>query len=156
MSVFIIIALIVLVFVIIYQIGKASEYALVLRGEEKVKAQANRAISVLLLVMFALGVWGIWECNELFKDSMLPVAACKTGENYDMMFKVTVAVTGTVFFLTQFITVYSFIIGGCLSVAFVLVKIISQGDPALIQPGTLGMTCHIDQHPVFGIGVVKP
>ncbi len=60
------------------------------------------------------------------------------------------------FFLTQFITVYSFIIGGCLSVAFVLVKIISQGDPALIQPGTLGMTCHIDQHPVFGIGVVKP
>ena len=99
MSVFIIITLIVLVFVIIYQIGKASEYAVVLRGEEKVKAQANRAISVLLLVMFALGIWGIWECNEMFKGKMLPVAACKTGENYDMMFNVTVTVTGIVFFL---------------------------------------------------------
>lgn len=103
MSVFIIITLIVLVFVIIYQIGKASEYAVVLRGEEKVKAQANRAISVLLLVMFGLGVWGIWECNEMFKDKMLPIAACKTGENYDAMFNITVMVTGIVFFLTQFL-----------------------------------------------------
>ncbi len=103
MSVFIIITLIVLVFVIIYQIGKASEYALVLRGEEKVRAQTNRAIAILLLVMFALGVWGIWECNEMFKGQLLPVAACKTGENYDMMFNVTIMVTGAVFFLTQFI-----------------------------------------------------
>jgi len=45
MSVFIIIALIILVFIIIYQIGKASEYAVVLRGEEKVKSQTNRAIA---------------------------------------------------------------------------------------------------------------
>ena len=101
MSVFIIITLIVLVFVIIYQIGKASEYAVVLRGEEKVKTQTNRTIAFLLLVMFVLGVWGIWECNEMFKDRMLPVAACKTGENYDLMFKYTIIVTGIVFFLTQ-------------------------------------------------------
>ena len=46
-------------------------------------------------------MWGIWECNELFKDRLLPVAACKTGENYDSMFKVTLIVTGIVFFLTQ-------------------------------------------------------
>lgn len=101
MSVFIVITLIVLVFIIIYQIGKASEYATVLRGEEKVKAQTNSTIAVLLVIMFVLGVWGIWECHKLFDGKMLPIAACKTGENYDSMFKVTIIVTGIVFFLTQ-------------------------------------------------------
>jgi cytochrome c oxidase subunit II len=101
MSVFIIIALIILVFIIIYQIGKASEYATVLRGEEKVKAQTNKTIAVLLVVMFVLLLWGIWECNKMFMGRMLPTAACKTGENYDSMFNVTIMVTGIVFFATQ-------------------------------------------------------
>src|SRR5580692_5617037 len=101
MSVFIITTLIVLVFIIIYQISKASEYATVLRGQEKVNAQANRAIAWLLVIMFIFAMWGIWECHQLFKDRMLPIAACKTGENYDSMFNVTVLVTGIVFFLTQ-------------------------------------------------------
>ena len=79
MSVFIITILIILVFTIIYQISKASEYATVLRGTEKVNAQANRAIAWLLVIMFVLGIWGIWECHELFKDRLLPIAACKTG-----------------------------------------------------------------------------
>ncbi len=101
MSVFLIITLIVLVFIIIYQISKASEYASVLRGQEKVNAQTNRVIAWLLVVMFVLGMWGIWECHELLKDKMLPKAACKTGENYDSMFNVTILVTGVVFFITQ-------------------------------------------------------
>lgn len=101
MSVFIITSLIVLVFIIIYQISKASEYATVIRGQEKMNAQANRAIAWLLVVLFVLGLWGIWECHMIFKDRMLPVAACKTGENYDSMFNVTIMVTGFVFFLTQ-------------------------------------------------------
>ena len=103
MSVFITIALIILVFIVIYQIGKASEYAGVLRGQEKMKGQVNRAIGLLLFVMFFLGLWGIWECNEMFKDRLLPIAACKTGENYDLMFKYTIIVTGIVFFATQFV-----------------------------------------------------
>ena len=103
MSALIIIALIVLVFIVIYQIGKASEYSVILRGEEKVKAQANRVIAILLLLMFPLGCWGIWYCNDIFKGRMLPVAACNTGVNYDSMFNMTVLVTGIVFFLTQFI-----------------------------------------------------
>lgn len=101
MSGFIITSLIILVFVIIYQIGKASEYAAVLRGEKKVNAQVNRAIAFMLLAMFVLGVWGIWVCHQYFKDKMLPVAACDTGVNYDSMFRVTIMVTGIVFFLTQ-------------------------------------------------------
>lgn len=101
MSGFIIVALVILVFVIIYQIGKASEYATTLRGEEKVKAQTNRTIAILLLATFILGLWGIWKCHQLFADRMLPVAATRTGVNYDSMFNVTIAVTGIVFLLTQ-------------------------------------------------------
>ena len=101
MSVFITLVLIILVFIIIYQIGKASEYAGVMRGAEKSKAQTNRVIAFLLLLLFPLGCWGIWYCNSIFMDRMLPVAACNTGVNYDSMFNVTVLVTGIVFFLTQ-------------------------------------------------------
>ena len=101
MSAFITIALVILVFIVIYQIGKASEYAGVLRGQEKVKAQTNRVIAVLLLLMFPLGCWGIWECNAIFQDRLLPVAACRTGVNYDKMFLTTTMVCGVVFFLTQ-------------------------------------------------------
>jgi len=103
MSVFIIIALIILVFIIIYQIGKASEYTGVIRGEENAKAQTNRVIAALLFAMFFLGMWGIWECNQLFKGRLLPIAACKTGQNYDSMFNVTTIVCGIVFFATQFV-----------------------------------------------------
>ncbi len=101
MSVFITVVLVILVFVIIYQIGRASEYAAILRGEQKVNAKVNRTVAFLLLTLFPLGVWGIWYCNSIFADRMLPVAACKTGVNYDSMFNVTVIVTGIVFFLTQ-------------------------------------------------------
>ena len=103
MSGFIIVTLIILVFIIIYQVGKASEYAGVLRDQEKLKAKTNRVIAGLLLFMFFVGMWGIWECNKLFEGLLLPVAACKTGENYDSMFNVTILVTGIVFFATQFV-----------------------------------------------------
>ncbi|HXS35262.1 MAG TPA: cytochrome c oxidase subunit II [Flavipsychrobacter sp.] len=101
MSGFIIIALVILVFIIIYQIGKASEYATILRGEEKVKAQTNRSIAWLLLIFFILGLYGIWKCNELLKGRLLPPSASVQGVAYDDMFNVTLIVTGIVFFATQ-------------------------------------------------------
>jgi cytochrome c oxidase subunit 2 len=93
--------LIVLVFVIIYQIAKASEYATILRGEEKVKAQTNRTMAGLLVAFFVLGVWGIWECHQALIDKMLPVSASVEGVGYDGMLKVTLIITGIVFFATQ-------------------------------------------------------
>ena len=101
MSGFILISLIILVFVVIYQIGKASEYAAVLRGEKKVNAQVNRAIAYVLIATFIAGMWGVWKCHMYFKDMLLPVAACPTGREYDSMFTVTTIVTGIVFLLTQ-------------------------------------------------------
>lgn len=101
MSGFLTIALIVLVFIIIYQIAKASEYAAVLRGKEKVERQTNRTIAWLLVAFFFLGLWGIWECHAALMDKMLPVAASEHGVKYDAMFEVTLIVTGIVFFITQ-------------------------------------------------------
>jgi cytochrome c oxidase subunit 2 len=101
MSGLLIIALTTLVFIIIYQIAKASEYATVLRGEEKVKRQVNRLMAWLLLAFFILGVWGVIQCHYALLDKMLPVSASEHGIQYDKMFTVTLVITGIVFFVTQ-------------------------------------------------------
>jgi cytochrome c oxidase subunit 2 len=101
MSGIIIIALIVLVFVIIYQIAKASEFATILRGEEKVNSQINRMMAWLLVAFFVLGMYGVWYCHQLLIDKMLPESASLEGRGYDSMFRVTLTVTGIVFFATQ-------------------------------------------------------
>ena len=106
MSGFLTIALIVLVFVIIYQIAKASEYATILRGREKVERQTHRTIAWLFLITFILGMWGIYECHQYLMDKMLPVAASDHGEKYDSMYRITTIVTGIVFFITQGLLVY--------------------------------------------------
>lgn len=98
---FTIFALVALFFVIVYQIAKASEYAGILRGEEKVKAQSNKLMATLLLLFFILGCWGIYECHEAMLSKMLPKSASLQGEVYDEMLNVTVVVTGIVFFATQ-------------------------------------------------------
>ncbi len=103
MSAFIVIALIVLVLTVIYQIARASEYASVLRGEGKVQASTNRTIGWLMLLMFPLGMWGIYMCHQALKDRMLPISASVQGEEYDSMFNSTMWVTGIVFVLTQFL-----------------------------------------------------
>lgn len=101
MSGFITILLVFLVFVIIYQIGKASEYASALKGQEVVKYKTNRVIAWMLVAFFLLSLYGIWKCDQYFKPLMLPVAATENGVKYDSMFNVTVWVTGLVFFATQ-------------------------------------------------------
>jgi len=98
---FTIIALTALVFIIVYQIAKASEYATILRGEEKVRMQTNRLMAWLLLIFFVLGCWGIYECHQYMIPKMLPDSASVQGVAYDSMFRITIIVTGIVFFATQ-------------------------------------------------------
>ncbi len=95
------IILIALVFVIIYQIAKASEYSTILRGEEKINKRVNRAIALLFLLFFISGMIGIYICHEALKGRILPVSASDHGVQYDMMFTATIVVTGIVFFITQ-------------------------------------------------------
>ena len=101
MSGFISILLVSLVFIIIYQIGKASEYAAAMRGSETVKYKTNRVIGWLLVLFFFAFMYGIWECNKYFDGKLLPVSASEGGVKYDSMFRITVIVTGLVFFATQ-------------------------------------------------------
>lgn len=94
--------LIVLVFVIIYQIGKANEYATAMRGEGGIVSyKTNRIIAWLLVAFFVLGMVAIYKCNEYFKPLLLPVSASEGGVKYDSMFNITVMVTGLVFVATQ-------------------------------------------------------
>ena len=98
---FTIIALVALLFIIIYQIARASEYAAALRGEAKSRARTNKTIGWLMLAVFVLGMWGIYKCHEAMKDKMLPDSASVAGVQYDSMFKITLIVTGIVFVITQ-------------------------------------------------------
>lgn len=101
MSVFILIALIVLVLAVIYQIGRASDFATVLRGEGKVQASTNRMLAWSMLLMFPIGMYGVYACHQALKDKLLPVSASVQGEQYDFMLEVTVIVTGIVFIITH-------------------------------------------------------
>lgn len=101
MSGFISIVLTALVFFIIYQIAKASELAAVLRGDEKSEATNNKLMAWLLVIFFLLGLYGIWLCHIDMIDKMLPISASEHGVQYDSMFKITLIVTGIVFFITQ-------------------------------------------------------
>jgi cytochrome c oxidase subunit 2 len=100
---FLTIALVVLIFVVIFQIAKASEYVSVLKGEEVSRKQNNKINGFLMVVFLVLGLVGVWYCNELLYDKTLLVqdAASVEGARVDSMLWVTLAVTGIVFIATQ-------------------------------------------------------
>jgi cytochrome c oxidase subunit 2 len=88
-------------FVIVFQIAKASEYVAILRGEEKTRNESNRINAFLLLAFLVLGLIGVWYCNEILKGKILGEAASDHGERIDSMLYITIAVTGVVFLITQ-------------------------------------------------------
>ena len=101
MSGFFAVLMVLLIFVIIFQIAKASEYVAVLKGEKKVQQQTNRINAVMLIAFLILGMIGVYACNELLKDKLLPQAASIQGEAIDHMMNVTIVITGIVFVVTQ-------------------------------------------------------
>ena len=96
----IIIALI-LGFLVVFQIAKASEYVAILRGEKKTRTESNRINAFLLLAFLIVGLFGVWYCNETLKGRILGEAASNHGEKIDTMLYITIAITGIVFFITQ-------------------------------------------------------
>ncbi|HPH99184.1 MAG TPA: cytochrome c oxidase subunit II [Chitinophagaceae bacterium] len=101
MTGYLIVAVIVLVFVVIFQIAKASEYVSVLKGEKKAKAQSNRVNGFLMIAFLILGLIGVYYCNDLLKGRILQESASKEGEGIDRLLYITIAITGAVFFVTQ-------------------------------------------------------
>jgi cytochrome c oxidase subunit II len=103
MKEFLLVALGALVFVVIFQIAKASEYVSVLKGEEKTRRQNNKINAFFLLGFLVFGLIGVWYCNDLYYGKTLfpQGSASIEGEEIDSMFMITTAVTGFVFVLTQ-------------------------------------------------------
>lgn len=96
-----ILAILLLGFLITFQIAKASEYVGVLKGEKKTLEQNNRINGFLLIVFLVGGLAGVYWCNELFKGKILQEAASDHGQKIDNMLHITVIITGAVFVLTQ-------------------------------------------------------
>lgn len=101
MSTFFLIAILLLGFLVTFQIAKASEYVGILKGEKKNFEQNNRINGFLLLLFLILGLIGVYWCNELLKGRILGDAASEHGQKIDRMLYITIAVTGVVFIITQ-------------------------------------------------------
>jgi cytochrome c oxidase subunit II len=96
-------AIVAMIFLVIFQIAKASEYVAVLKGEEKIRKQNNKINSFMLISFLILGLIGVYICNKWFYGKTLFPAgsASVEGEEVDFMFMLTTAITGAVFFITQ-------------------------------------------------------
>lgn len=105
MSTFFTIAVIVLVFLIIFQIAKASEYVSVLKGEDKSRKENNKLNGFFMIAFLILGLIGVYWCNELYfgKTLLAHDAASVQGEKVDSMLWITLTITGIVFVLTQIV-----------------------------------------------------
>lgn len=97
------IALGVLIFVVVFQIAKASEYVSILKGEEKTRKQNNKINAFFLLGFLVFGLIGVWYCNDLFYGKTLfpQGSASVEGEEIDSMMMITIILTGIIFIVTQ-------------------------------------------------------
>jgi cytochrome c oxidase subunit II len=103
MSTLFLLLILLLGFLITFQIAKASEYVGVLKGEKKNFEQNNRINGFLMIVFLVLGLIGVYYCNELYRGKILGESASVHGEQIDRMMYITIAITGVVFVITQVI-----------------------------------------------------
>jgi cytochrome c oxidase subunit 2 len=101
MSTLFLILILLLGFLITFQIAKASEYVGVLKGEKKNFEQNNKVNGFMMIAFLVLGLIGVYWCNELFRGKLLGESASKHGEQIDTMMYITIAITGIVFVITQ-------------------------------------------------------
>jgi cytochrome c oxidase subunit II len=98
-----IVAVIVMIYIVIFQIAKASEYVSVLKGEDKTRKQTNKINGFLLVAFLVFGLIGVYVCNEwYFKKTLFPQGSASIeGEKIDFMLYLTIGVTGVIFIITQ-------------------------------------------------------
>lgn len=101
MSGYLAVFVVVLIFVVIFQIAKASEYVSILKGEKKTRQQSNRVNGFLLIAFLVLGLIGVYFCNDSLKSKIIMDAASEQGKGIDEMIKTTLIITGIVFVITQ-------------------------------------------------------
>jgi len=97
------IAVIILVYLIIFQIAKASEYVSVIKGEERSKKEQNKVNGFFMIAFLVAGLIGVYYCNKfLYPKTLLAHDSASTqGDKVDSMLWVTIVITGAVFFITQ-------------------------------------------------------
>ncbi len=102
-SMILVVTVFILVFVVIFQIAKASEYVQVIKGEEKARKEHNKVNGFFMVGFLIAGLIGVYYCNELYfgKTLLAFPAASNHGEKVDSMLWITIAVTGSVFVATQ-------------------------------------------------------
>ncbi|MEP6673567.1 MAG: cytochrome c oxidase subunit II [Ferruginibacter sp.] len=102
------VAIVIMFFVIIFQIAKASEYVSILKGEDKARKQNNKINAFFLVGFLVFGLIGVYWCHELYYGKTLfpQGSASAEGKDIDMMFKMTTLVTGVVFVITQVLLFY--------------------------------------------------
>lgn len=105
MTMFLTVAVIALIFLVIFQIAKASEYVSILKGDDVSRKQNNKINGFLMVVFLVLGLFGVWYCNKLYfgKTLLAHDAASVEGARVDSMLWITLAVTGIVFIATQIV-----------------------------------------------------
>ena len=103
MQMFFVIAVIALIFLVIFQISKAAEYVSVLKGEDQSRKQTNKVNAFLMLAFMIVGLIGVWYCNEILAPkTLIPQGAASVqGEKVDSMLITTLVITGVVFVMTQ-------------------------------------------------------
>lgn len=106
MQILLILLAVVLVFIVILQISKATELINVLKGEEERELATTKSNALafaftglfLLVFMFVTGY--------LSKDKLLPIPASEHGVWIQSLINVTLFFTGTVFLITNFLLFY--------------------------------------------------
>ena len=101
MSTIFLILILLLGFLITFQIAKASEYVGILKGEKKNFESNNKINGFLMMAFLVLGLIGVYYCQELYKGKVLGDAASDHGIKIDRMLHITFWITGIVFFITQ-------------------------------------------------------
>lgn len=101
MSGILIVLLVALIFIVLYQVARSSEMVARIQGEEEFDKKRNKILAYSMLVLCVAFFTGIYACHKYMMPLMGPAAASDHGESYDMMFTVTLVVTGIVFVLTQ-------------------------------------------------------
>ena len=111
MHTFLLIAILLLGFIITFQIARATEFVSIIQGEERTRKQSNRINAFLLLVFLIVGLFGVYWTQHTLGDKILKLgtAASNHGLKVDRMLKYTLIATGLVFFVTQILLFwYSF------------------------------------------------
>lgn len=98
-----VIAIIILIFIVIFQIARTSEFISTLRGEEKTRKQSNKINAYLLLAFMILGLVAAWYCNKiLYPKTLLHIeSASEEGKHIDLLLWINIILTGIVFIITH-------------------------------------------------------